>query len=143
MAEHLKIGELAARAGVNKSTVQHYLREGLLPPPVARPHKNVAYYSADLVGRTRLIRELQSSHGLSLSRIRTLLSDDAGTAEVRAYLRSQPPGPAQLSSEPLARDALVADAGVSEAHLDALESLGFVGPDTSGAAPVASHAAAS
>src|SRR5438105_1484381 len=39
----IRIGELARRAGVNRGTVQHYLREGLLPRPV-KTHRNMAYY---------------------------------------------------------------------------------------------------
>ncbi len=47
MAELLKMSELVTRAGVEKSTIQHYLREGLLPAPAARPHRNIAYYRAN------------------------------------------------------------------------------------------------
>ena len=127
MAELLKISELAARAGVVKSTIQHYLREGLLPPPVKRPHRNMAYYSAELVDRIRLIKELQTRRNLPLRRIKALLADEKGTAEIRAYLYSQPPALQTAGDKQLSRDQLIRDSGFTAEHLDKLEGLGFIG----------------
>src|SRR2546425_12379838 len=89
MSELIKISELAARAGVEKSTIQHYIREGLLPVPAQRPHRNMHYYSAELVGRIKLIKELQTRRNLPLARIREVLAanvvDEQGIEQIRSY----------------------------------------------------------
>jgi DNA-binding transcriptional MerR regulator len=75
----LRIGEVARRAGVARGTIQHYLREGLLPAPV-KTHPNMAYYTPDTVERIRLIKELQTKSFLPLSQIRTLIGSGAPSA---------------------------------------------------------------
>ena len=95
MTDLIKISELAARAGVEKSTIQHYIREGLIPTPEARPHRNMHYYDADLVERIKLIKDLQTRRNVPLARIREMLSDDQladeqGIEKIRSYLYSSP-----------------------------------------------------
>lgn len=75
--ERLKISELARRAGVSRGTIQHYLREGLLPKPV-KTHRNMAYYDPACVERIQVIKELQSRGHLPLAEIRQLLSSGRG-----------------------------------------------------------------
>ncbi len=70
--ELLKISELARRAGVGRGTIQHYLREGLLPRPV-KTHRNMAYYDASSVERIKAIKELQTHRYMPLSVIRKFL----------------------------------------------------------------------
>jgi DNA-binding transcriptional MerR regulator len=70
----LRIGQLARQAGVARGTIQHYLREGLLPRP-KKTHRNMAYYEPACVDRIRLIKELQTKHYLPLSQIRELLAN--------------------------------------------------------------------
>jgi len=70
----LRIGELAEQAGVARGTIQHYLREGLLPKPV-KTTRNMAYYDPACVERIRVIKELQAKSYLPLSEIRELLGD--------------------------------------------------------------------
>jgi DNA-binding transcriptional MerR regulator len=120
----LKISELATLAGVQKSTVQHYIREGLLPGPIERPHKNVAYYSADLVPRIQLIRKLQSERHLPLSKIRDILDDEPAVAELRAHLEAGEAGP--QSDAPVTRAELLKETELSEERLDRLEELGLI-----------------
>jgi DNA-binding transcriptional MerR regulator len=55
----MRIGELATRAGLPKSTIHFYLREGLLPPP-DKPTANSAVYSGDHLERLKLIKKLRS-----------------------------------------------------------------------------------
>ncbi|MBI4577464.1 MAG: MerR family transcriptional regulator [Planctomycetes bacterium] len=82
----IRIGELARRAGVPVSTVQHYLREGLLPPPVERG-RNTARYSEDSVERVRLIKELQRGAYLPLRVLRQVTERTGDPGELRRYLR--------------------------------------------------------
>ena len=117
MAELLKISQLAVRAGVEKSTIQHYIREGLLPTPVHRPHRNMHYYSADLVPRIKLIRELQARRNFPLAKIREVLadeklSDEGGVEQIRSYLYSSP-APLDLSqAKPVSRTRLDEESGM-------------------------------
>ncbi|MCA9772385.1 MAG: MerR family transcriptional regulator [Myxococcales bacterium] len=134
MGELVKISELAARAGVHKATVQFYLREGLLPPPAHKPHRNMAYYDSACVERIRLIKELQTRHFLPLTVIKSLLVDEKGTAELRAYLAAQPAPEREGRGRAVERAELIEATGLSEAHLDGLESLGFCRPRKQGEA---------
>lgn len=68
----LRVGELAARAGVNLQTVYYYERRGLLPPP-PRNVANYRLYAPDAVRRVRFIRRAQEL-GFTLSEIEELLS---------------------------------------------------------------------
>ena len=67
----LTIGELAASAGVKRSTLRYYEREGLLKPAGRSDH---GYRHYDAVSRERLafIRAAQAA-GFSLEDVRTLL----------------------------------------------------------------------
>lgn len=69
---HLKLSELARRARVGRGTIQHYLREGLLPRPL-KTHHNMAYYDPSCVERIALIKRLRQTRHLPLSRIARLL----------------------------------------------------------------------
>ena len=62
----VKISELAALAGVPAPTIKHYIREGLLPEPVKRTSKNMAYYDAELADRVKAIKVLQQNRFLPL-----------------------------------------------------------------------------
>lgn len=51
----LRVGEVAARAGVHRETLRYYERRGLIPPP---PQRTSGYraYPAETVERVRLIK---------------------------------------------------------------------------------------
>jgi DNA-binding transcriptional MerR regulator len=72
----MRIGELAALAGVSTRTVRHYHHLGLLPEPVRLPNGYREYRLRDavLLARVRRLAEL----GLSLDEIRDVLGDDQG-----------------------------------------------------------------
>ena len=54
----LRVGEVAARAGVHRETLRYYERRGLVPAP---PRRSSGYraYPADTVERVRLIKGAQ------------------------------------------------------------------------------------
>jgi DNA-binding transcriptional MerR regulator len=131
MTERLKISQLAARAGVEKSTIQHYIREGLLPTPKERPHRNMHYYSADLIPRIKLIRELQARRNLPLAKIRDVLADEEladerGIEQIRSYLYSAPGALDLSAAKPVSRARLSEDSGMELDLLDRLEERGFI-----------------
>ena len=71
----LRISELARRAGVSPPTVNHYLREGLLPKPI-KTGRTMAYYDPACVDRIRRIKKLQKEQFFPLEMIKRVL--DAG-----------------------------------------------------------------
>ena len=125
MPKLLKISQLAAEAGVEKSTVQHYIRTGLLPEPAEKPHRNMAYYSSDLVERIRLIKEMQTRYYLPLAKIRVILEDHEGLTEIRAYLDGQSLLSASAGQD-MERADLLKETGLTESDLHRLEREGFV-----------------
>jgi DNA-binding transcriptional MerR regulator len=70
----LRMRELVAASGVSKSTILHYLKEGLLPPPV-KTSRNMAYYDPNCVERLAFIKLMQSKHHLPLAAIKEVLRD--------------------------------------------------------------------
>jgi DNA-binding transcriptional MerR regulator len=127
VGELLKMSDLVARSGVEKSTIQHYLREGLLPEPAERPHRNMAYYSPAVVERIGLIRKLQNEQRLPLSKIKQLLAGHSSTAELRYWLARQDLVPEPVT-QPVGRDELLSQTGIGSSQLDRLEQLGFLRP---------------
>ena len=131
MTRLLKISELAARAGVEKSTIQHYIREGLIPTPQTRPHRNMHYYDANLVDRIRLIKDLQTRRNVPLAQIREMLSDDSipdelALEQIRTYLHSSPSALDLTRERPVSRSRLIEDSGMEGDLLDRLEQRGFI-----------------
>ena len=75
----MRIGEVAAAAGVPAQTIRYYERVGLLPPP-ARTATGYRDYPESAFGQLRFIRAAQAV-GLTLGEIREILAFRAtGTA---------------------------------------------------------------
>lgn len=70
----LSLSEVVARTGVPASTIHHYRKAGLIPPP-ERLAVNRFCYSEDHVEALRLIRLLRERRGLSLDEIGVALPD--------------------------------------------------------------------
>jgi DNA-binding transcriptional MerR regulator len=131
--EHLRIGELAERAGVSVATIKFYIREGLLPPPSVKTGRTMGYYDLAYLDRLRLIRKLREEHYLPLRVIRTIL-DERGDEPLA-------PGDAELlgrvapgflrrvasAAAPGSRAELAARFGAREDDLAALEEMGLIG----------------
>jgi DNA-binding transcriptional MerR regulator len=81
----MKIGQVAADAGVTVDTVRFYERRGVLPPPQRRP-SGYREYTADTVQRLRMARMLQQL-GLTLDEIiDALRAHDAGQSSQAGQL---------------------------------------------------------
>lgn len=80
----LKMRELVAASGAPKSTILHYLNEGLLPPPV-KTGRNVAYYDHTCVERLNFIKFLQKKHRLPLEEIKEILQGPQPGREFLAF----------------------------------------------------------
>jgi len=92
----LRMNQLVEATGLPKSTLAHYVREGLLPEPT-KTSRNMAYYPEEAVSAARLIRGMKEQ-GLSLPRIRTLLAmrargyDPAVLLELNRVVFGEPKG---------------------------------------------------
>lgn len=90
------MSELAQRSAVPVPTIKYYLREGLLPPGEATGATR-ARYGDGHVARLRLVRALVDVAGMSLERVREVLSvvdDESAEVEVaigRAHGQLSPP----------------------------------------------------
>lgn len=78
----MTLGEVVRLSGVPPSTVHHYRRTGLIPPP-CRTGGNRFSYAEEHVDALRLIRLLRDRRGLPLSRV----------AEILPGLLADPEGP--------------------------------------------------
>jgi DNA-binding transcriptional MerR regulator len=75
------MSEVVKKSGVGRGTVQHYLREGLLPPPV-KTKRNMAWYHPGCVERIRVIQKLRETRYLPLSEIRRMIGDGPSLTDV-------------------------------------------------------------
>src|SRR5512147_1520108 len=89
----LAMKELSRATGLPRSTLLHYLAEGLLPAPV-RTSRNMAWYDPACVERVKLVRQLQQHHRLALHEIRALLvREDPAALATRLALNEAVFGP--------------------------------------------------
>ncbi|MCZ0983616.1 MerR family transcriptional regulator [Streptomyces diastatochromogenes] len=99
----MRIAELSRASGVSTATIKYYLREGLLPSGLLTS-SNQAHYTEDHVHRLRLIRALLDPGGLTISRIRSIVTalDDPDRTFDPEELTAGGPGAGPLA--PLAAD---------------------------------------
>ena len=83
----LKIGQVAARAGVRVDTVRYYEREGLIAEPPRR-RSGFRQYPPEVVRRIRFIRRAKDL-GFSLKEIQELLSLRADPESTCEQVRAQ------------------------------------------------------
>jgi DNA-binding transcriptional MerR regulator len=65
--------ELTGATGLPKSTILHYVAQGLLPEPV-KTSRNMAFYDPACIERARYVKALQSMYFFPLAKIKALLS---------------------------------------------------------------------
>ena len=75
----MKIGEIAAEAGVTVDTVRFYERVGVLPAP-ARTGSGYRDYQRDTIERIKLTRELQAIGFTLTDAVDALAAHDTGDA---------------------------------------------------------------
>ena len=84
----LRMSDLEKIAGISRSTIHYYLREGLISPP-RRTGKTMAYYDAGHIEELRHIRELQEE-GYPLAIIKEMKDSSHGWRE-RSAAEASPP----------------------------------------------------
>jgi len=118
--------DVCARTGLARSTIHHYIREGLLP----RPHKtgrNTAIYDEDFVRRAQLIKALQKKAHMPLAVIKETLDampeDAVDSIDIERFTgitRTVAEGLRLASEQPMTEDELVSRTGLSSDELKAL-----------------------
>lgn len=118
--------DVSARTGLARSTIHHYIREGLLPRP-RKTGRNTAIYDEDFVKRAQLIKALQRKAHMPLAVIKETLDgmpEDAVDAidpdRFTGITRAVAEGLRLASEQPMGEDDLVAASGLSAAELAAL-----------------------
>lgn len=130
----IKIGELARRANVSVATIHFYIREGLLPRPMLKTSRNMAYYDETLADRIRFIRRLQEEKHLPLKVIHSLLSGERlGDAALYPSLMqlealAWPSLSEELRGDVLGRQQLLVQTGIEPEDLADLTVMGVLTP---------------
>jgi DNA-binding transcriptional MerR regulator len=81
----LRIGEVAARAGVTTRTLRYYQEVGLLAPTTTPA--GTRFYTDDDVERLRRVLELRDVMGFDLERIKLILDSEDRLAAMRAEVQ--------------------------------------------------------
>jgi len=122
----LKMQDLVVATGVPKSTILHYLNEGLLPEPV-KTSRNMAYYSPACVERITFIKVMQGKYRLSLAIVKQLLQDGKvgpelePLLELRSVIFGRPEDQGLLDLE-----AFCQATGLSTPEVEALQEAGLL-----------------
>lgn len=124
----LRMQDLVRATAVPKSTILHYLNEGLLPPPV-KTSRNMAYYSPACVERITFIKMLQSKYRLSLAMIKKFLQEGKlgpeiePLLELRSFIFGRPDDRELLDLEAFCRAT-----GLTVPEVEELQSAGLLLP---------------
>lgn len=134
----MRMRELAEASGLPRSTIHHYLREGLLPPPV-KTARNAAVYDERHLERLRLIGSLRGGalgmHPLETVRAVLALVERGLSPEMALTLRSLPADAGAPRHARLSAAELFAAAGVEAERGGALLSAGLLVPGDASATP--------
>jgi DNA-binding transcriptional MerR regulator len=130
----LRMREVCARTGLARSTIHHYIREGILPKP-QKTGRNTALYDEDFVRRAQLVKTLQEKTHMPLASIRETLNGmpdaaidridpDRFTGVTQTIADSL-----RLASErELSRAELIERSGLSPLELDGMSAAGLIDP---------------
>jgi DNA-binding transcriptional MerR regulator len=130
----LRMREVCARTGLSRSTIHHYIREGILPKP-AKSGRNTALYDEDFVRRARLVRTLQAKTHMPLAEIRRTLNglSDAAVETVDVdrladVTRSIADTLRVAAEKEISRSELLKRARLKPAELDGLGAAKLIDP---------------
>jgi DNA-binding transcriptional MerR regulator len=126
----LRMNELMAATGLPKSTLAHYLKEGLLPAP-AKSSRNMAYYPRESVERVRLIRALQAQ-SVPLARIRQYLELGERGYDPTVLVRINELVFGRAEGEALDREAYLSATGLRAEQFEELARVRLLLPRTAG-----------
>ena len=130
----MRMRELTAAAGVPKGTIQHYIKEGLIPRPI-KQSSNSAFYTQDHLNSILLIKELQTKRFLPLSVIKEIMMGGSGKLSVNEIktlveLDGKIFSNIEESPElkPITSKQLSKQTGISPEDIELMERLGVLTP---------------
>lgn len=123
----LKMKELVRATGVPKSTILHYLKEGLLPTPI-KTSRNMAYYDPACVERITFIKLMQSKHRLPLAVIKNLINKQEQSREVEPLVELSAAIFGRSDQELLDKKAFCQATGFTRREVDDLVNAGLLMP---------------
>jgi len=130
----LRMRDVCARTGLARSTIHHYIREGVLPKP-PKTGRNTAWYDEDFVRRAQLVKTLQEKTHMPLASIRDTLNgmpnaavDTIDPERFTGVTRAIADGLRLASERELSRAELIERSGLKPAMLDGLAAGGLIEP---------------
>ena len=123
----LRMNQLCIESGLPKSTILHYLEQGLLPKPV-KTSPNMAYYHPDCVERLAFIKEMQTRHRLPLAAIKKLLAARDRGREVESLARLNLIIFGEVSGDLVGQKEFCSRTGLTSAQLKSLLEAGVILP---------------
>lgn len=130
----LRMRDVCARTGLTRSTIHHYIREGVLPRP-AKTGRNTALYDEDFVRRAHLVKALQEKTHMPLASIRDALKDvppDAvetiDLARFTTVTRAVTDTLRLASEQELTKEELAKQSSLSTAQIDGLARAHLIDP---------------
>lgn len=122
----LRMKDLTKATGLPKSTILHYVNQGLLPQ-TRKTGRNMAYYHPSTVDRITFIREAQEKHRLPLTAIKRVLSEKDKGHDVSVLLQLQE---AIFGTPPrrISKRAFLKATGITAEQLEVLLDVGVLIP---------------
>ena len=128
----LRMRDVCARTGLARSTIHHYIREGVLPKP-EKTGRNTAFYDEDFVRRAQLVKTLQEKTHMPLASIRETLNgmpnaavDTIDPERFTGVTRTIADSLRLASERELSRAELIERSGLRPAILDGLAAGGLI-----------------
>lgn len=125
--------EVCARTGMARSTIHHYIREGVLPRPT-KTGRNTALYDEEFVRRAQLVKALQEKAHMPLAVIRETLNGISGpaveTIDIERFTditRTVAEGLRLATEQPMAEEELIRVTGLGAGELAALRRAQLLG----------------
>lgn len=123
----LRMRELTEATGLPKSTLLHYVAQGLLPEPT-RTSRNMAFYDPACVERAKEIKSIQGTYSFPLEKIKKLLSakDEGKDVTSLIELNAVVFGPSE--GEPLDERAFRRTTGLTRRQVSELQKADLLLP---------------
>jgi DNA-binding transcriptional MerR regulator len=128
----LRMRDVCARTGLARSTIHHYIREGVLPQPT-KTGRNTALYDEEFVQRAQLVKTLQERAHLPLSRIKEAMARmPEGTAQsidldrVTTVAQSVADALRLLPGREMSKAEMSSETGLSAGELDGLSRASLI-----------------
>ncbi len=123
----LRMRDLMDATGLPKSTILHYVSQGLLPEPV-RTGRNMAYYDPACIDRAKLIKKVQGTYSFPLEKIKKLLETMDRGEDVTPFVELNAVVFGEAEGSEMDRGAFEKATGLDSAQVSELLAAGLLLP---------------